>query len=580
MTALHWNELLSPDAGAPLAAALAEYARPRRWFRAKGRESRAARLRDLIALDGSNLLVILEMEFVTGDNELYAIPIAPVDELARRRAAGEGTAAPPDRIGGGTGSDGLIDGLLVPGQAAEALLNLMRGGGRLRGRLGGELVAEALPALAAVLGDGDGQTLPPAKIPRVEQTNSIAIFGEQALLKVYRQLTVGPNPEQEVGAFLNTHCDPPCAPRVLGALTYRGADGDSLSLAIAHEYLSNEGDAFSFVLGKLRAYFERVSTLPPPVSGVARSGGRLSRALDGAAGRPSALGPGAVNALAVFGPLGARLGQRTGELHRALSSAAPNERDFVPEPLTAGDRAALADRAEGMLREQLDGLSAALPNLSAAARLLAERLLGAEARRAISAQLAEFRQRPLAVVKTRTHGDLHLGQVLVRGDDFVIIDFEGEPARPLAERRAKGSPLRDVMGMVRSFDYAPEVLLRDPAFLEEHGGSDAETWRVRMQPWADLWKETMTTAYLRAYLDAVGEARFLPLTATGASAVNRDDLSLLMTFYELEKVIYEIGYEVNNRPDWVEIPLRGLAALVGVGARNDGGADDAAGGAR
>jgi trehalose synthase-fused probable maltokinase len=391
--------------------------------------------------------------------------------------------------------------------------------------MGGALVAQRLPGLSAL----EAVALPVAKIPRVEQTNSVAVFGDRVLLKVYRQLTAGPNPELEVGEFLNGRCDPPCTARVLGALSYQAADGTTSSVALAHEYLANEGDAFSFMLQKLGGYFDVVSALPAPATD---------------------LDPRAASALAVFDPLAARLGRRTGELHRALASAPPEDRDFAPEPLAAADRAALAARADAMLRDQLETLSGALPRLTPAARTLAERLLAPQARQAISRRLHEFQERPLAVMKTRTHGDLHLGQVLVRGhDDFVIIDFEGEPARPLAERRAKGSPLRDVMGMVRSFSYAPEVLLRDPSFVSAGGRKGDD-----VQRWADLWKARVNAAYVRAYRDTVGAAAFLPVAP--------DDLAVMMTFYELEKVIYEIAYEVNNRPDWVEIPLRGLAALL------------------
>jgi len=530
MSGIDWKALSSPEQGPTLAAALLDYTRPRRWFRAKGREPRGARLRDLIRLDDANLLTLLEIDFAAGETELYAIPLASLEAGALRRLSDGGAGPALEAIAPEPGHDqdregdprALVDGLLVPGQAADALLNLLRSGSRLAGRMGGALVAQRLPAL-------EGADLPVAKIPRVEQTNSIAIFGDRVLLKVYRQLTAGPNPEREVGEFLNSHCDPPCTARVLGALTYEAADGTAFGVALAHEYLANEGDAFSFMLDKLRGYFDRVSALPGPTP---------------------RLDPIAAAALAVFDPLVARLGRRTGELHRALAAAPPEQPDFAAEPLAAGDRAALAARAGAMLREQLDALSGALPRLTPPARALAEHLLAPEARQAISRRLDEFRDRPLAVVKTRTHGDLHLGQVLVRGgDDFVIIDFEGEPARPLAERRAKGSPLRDVMGMVRSFGYAPEVLLRDPSFIGA-GGRDGD----RLQPWADLWKKRMTAAYLRAYLDTVGAAPFLPASP--------DDLAVMTTFYELEKVIYEIGYEVNNRPDWVEIPLRGLAALV------------------
>ena len=534
MSGMRGNAFSSPERWPSLAAALLAYARPRRWFRAKGREPREARLRDLIALDDTNVLTLLEIDFASGGTELYAIPLASLERAALRRLteAGAGPAlevigeeAGQDRPREGDGPGVWVDGMLVPGQAADALLKLLRGGGRLAGRMGGALVAHRLPGLSAL----EGVVLPVAKIPRVEQTNSIAIFGERVLLKVYRQLTAGPNPEQEVGEFLNRRCDPPCTARVLGALTYEAADRTACSVALAHEYLANEGDAFSFMLERLRGYFDRVAALPAP---------------------GPTLDPIAATALAAFDPLAARLGRRTGELHLALASAPPDDREFAPEPLSAGDRAALAARVEAMLRDQLDALSGALPRLTPAARALAGRLLATQARQAISRRLKEFRDRGLAVVKTRTHGDLHLGQVLVRGqDDFVIIDFEGEPARPLDERRAKGSPVRDVMGMVRSFSYAPEVLLRDPAFIDA-GSRDGD----RLGPWADLWKTRVTGAYLRSYRDTVGAAPFLPVAP--------DDLTVMTTFYELEKVIYEIGYEVNNRPDWVEIPLRGLAALV------------------
>ncbi|HEY8926419.1 MAG TPA: hypothetical protein VIU64_18685, partial [Polyangia bacterium] len=436
MNGIDWKALSSPAGWPPLAAALLAHARPRRWFRAKGREPRGARLRDLIPLDEANLLSLLEIDFASGETELYAIPIASIEAAALRRLTDAGGGPSVDVIaeqqGPAQGQEGggeegaprvLVDGLLAPGQAADALMKVLRGGSRLRGRMGGALVAQPLPGLSALEVD-----LPTAKIPRVEQTNSIAIFGDRVLLKVYRQLTPGPNPELEVGEFLNSHCDPPCTARVLGALTFEAADGTTSSLALAHEYLANEGDAFSFILEKLRGYFDRVSTLPAPAPAAA----------------PDAA---AASALAAFDPLAARLGRRTAELHRALASAPPEQRDFAPEPLAADDRAALVARAEAMLRGHLDSLSGALPSLTPAARTLAERLLAPEARQAISRRLNEFRDRPLKVVKTRTHGDLHLGQVLVRGEgDFTIIDFEGEPARPLAERRAKGSPLRDVMG--------------------------------------------------------------------------------------------------------------------------------------
>jgi maltose alpha-D-glucosyltransferase / alpha-amylase len=259
------------------------------------------------------------------------------------------------------------------------------------------------------------------------------------------------------------------------------------------------------------------------------------------------------------------LGRRTGELHVALAGrrrpvpdAGP---DFAPAPLTAEDRHTLAERTRSMLDDTLAALSSSASRLGADSRALAERILSPEGREAVARLLREFSDQPIDTVKIRTHGDLHLGQVLAIAraakedaarddaaiDDFVIIDFEGEPARPLHERRAKGSPLRDVMGMVRSFDYAPEAALRQGG--DSGGGNRAG--------WARLWTRQVTASYLRAYLETVGRAPFVPR--------DRAQLVRLLTYYELEKVIYEVGYELNNRPDWLDIPLRGLLAVVGIG---------------
>ncbi|MEP6654659.1 MAG: putative maltokinase [Myxococcales bacterium] len=501
-----------------LAKVLLEYVRPRRWFRAKGRQPVDGQIVDVVPLDGDDgdeALVILRINYASGQPDLYVIPLAAVDGATARATHGDGVLL----------GDGVVDGLVVPHHAADIFLQLMRDGRTLRGEMNGQIRGEALPPMAELV----GAELPIATLPRVEQTNSTAIFGDRVLLKVYRQLSAGPNPELEIGRYLTAHCNPPCAPRVLGALSYRSAEGAEFSLGIAHEYLSNQGDAFTFTLGELRGYFARTAGQQPPPPGqrLARGGAAVGRFITHAA----------------------TLGRRTGELHLALAAADPHDRDFAPQPLTAADRAQQADRAQAMLHEQLEALSGVLARLSPSARALAQRLLSADARQSIARTLSHFRQGPVDALKTRTHGDLHLGQVLVRGDDFVIIDFEGEPARPLSERRAKSSPVRDVMGMVRSFDYAPEVVLRDPAFAESHAGDAAA-----LQVWATLWKQEVTAAYVGAYLATVKGAPFLP--------TDPHQLSLLLRFHEMEKVIYEIGYEVNNRPDWVEIPLRGLATLA------------------
>jgi maltose alpha-D-glucosyltransferase/alpha-amylase len=573
MNDLSWPRILEPQQRTPLAESLLAYVRERRWFRAKARHPRQAHVADLIPLGSRQVLAVLQIDYDAGESELYVVPLGEVDRQAAQELAGAAAEGPVAIVSPLVAGGAIVDTLLIPGQAADTFLDLVRQGGSARGEMGGELRGEPMPQFEELA----GVELPVATIPRAEQTNSTATFGDRVLLKIYRRLTAGTNPELEVGQFLTTHSDPPCAPRVLGALSYRSAAGETFSLGIVHEFLANAGDAFSFVLAELRAELEREgatseppsrmaasASAPPTASDLPRAGAeagmeellvrvfRPTEELDGHSAVAAAVG---AVAAGEFSVLAATLGRRTGELHLALAGADAGMPDFAAEPLTAQDRARMVTRAEDMLGLQLDALSAAMPGLLPRARELAHRLLQPSARQAIADRLSQFRERAIDVVKTRTHGDLHLGQVLViPGNDFVIIDFEGEPARPLVERRAKSSPLRDVMGMVRSFDYAPEVVLRDEGLAKA-----APERRLRLQARAASWTRAATESYLRGYLATVQGAPFIPR--------ERGELALLLTFFELEKVIYEIGYELNNRPTWVEIPLRGLAAI----ARIEGG---------
>jgi maltose alpha-D-glucosyltransferase/alpha-amylase len=197
----------------------------------------------------------------------------------------------------------------------------------------------------------------------------------------------------------------------------------------------------------------------------------------------------------------------------------------------------------GMART-FDLLRARLPTLSPESRLLAEQVLARDCE--IDRALERITRRRIDVIRTRIHGDYHLGQVLWTGEDFLIIDFEGEPGRPLSQRRFKRNPLRDVAGMLRSLDYATAAALRDG----RHRPEDLPVLDV----WARAWVQWVSASFLGGYLDRVAGTRIAP--------ANDSDLELLLRFFLLEKVVYEIGYELNNRPDWVEIPMRGLLSLM------------------
>jgi len=240
------------------------------------------------------------------------------------------------------------------------------------------------------------------------------------------------------------------------------------------------------------------------------------------------------------------LGQRTAELHLALAS---DEEDpaFAPEPFSSQLRSTyqsmrnLTGRTFRLLRSRLTSLPE--DTRKRAARLVAQQ-------EQIGSCFDAMLKRRSNIVRIRTHGDLHLGQVLYTGKDFVIIDFEGEPARPLIERRRKRPGLRDVAGMLRSFHYAAFSTLLD----ETRGGSLGGRDYASMEPWAKLWHEWTSWAYLKAYLETAGESPIVPK--------DRDELKALLESFVLDKAIYELGYELNNRPEWVSIPLHGIEQLV------------------
>ena len=524
--AFGWPSVLEDGAREALQAALLAYVTPRRWFRAKNRGARSARVLDLVPLPGTqDVLAVLEIGFDSGAPERYLVPLAVVEgiegqEVARRAshaliawlAADGGPGAQP----AGAARAALVDGLAT-GSAAGAFRSLVQKSDISPGQAG-ELIGLAHPPLAE-LGDGGAES---PKVAPLEQTNSTVSFGERMLLKIYRQLTPGINPELEMGTFLDSHAAAASRPTppVLGALSYQTRDGTKYGVGIMHAFVPSDGDAWSAVQRELQ------------------------EVLGGAAGSA----PTDQQDLGRFIGRAATLGRRTAEIHLALARATPDDDAFRCEPLTEADRRAAAERARAMLDEQLAALQARVGSLSADARGAAERLADPQGpgRRAFADVCASCVAEETGVAKTRILGDLHLGQVLARGDDFTIIDFEGEPARPLAERRAKASPLRDVMGMVRSFSYAPEAVLRA-------GGAEPDR-RKRLLPLARRWQDRATEEYRRGYLSTAAGAPFLPKDPR--------HLKLMLDFYALERVIYEIGYELNNRTAWVDIPLAGLLALV------------------
>ncbi|HEX6708904.1 MAG TPA: maltose alpha-D-glucosyltransferase [Rubrobacter sp.] len=362
----------------------------------------------------------------------------------------------------------------------------------------------------------------------VEQSNSSVILGERLIMKAYRRLQKGTNPDLEIGRYLTEEVRFENTPPLAGAVEYDGPDGETTTLGLLQGFVENQGDGWSYVLDYLERYLEdRLVTSWSPEGEEDTDDEEERKAED-----------------AFFVSLVRTLGLRTGELHAAFA-APTDDAAFAPEPASPDE---VAGWAEGILAESrrtLDMLKRRRGRLPEEAGPDADRLLSL--RRELTRRIKDVSKEGFGVVKTRHHGDYHLGQVLVVGNDFQIIDFEGEPARPLDERRRKHSPLRDVAGMLRSFNYAIRSALMNLV-------ADRAEPLERLEPWVRLWEERTRQAFLEGYVEGARDAASYPDDEEHARA--------LIELFTLEKALYEIRYELDNRPDWVVIPIRGVLDLL------------------
>ena len=383
---------------------------------------------------------------------------------------------------------------------------------------------------------GDAGVALPTRLLRSEQSNSSIIYGDRLILKLFRRVEIGLNPDVELNAHLTergfTH-----APPLAGAIDYRRADQEPWALGMLQGYVPNRGDAWQHLLGQLGELFEHVAG-DPPAAARASTVEMLAAAV-----RP--IPPEIAQTFASFLADAERLGQRTAEMHLALAAAA-EDAAFSPQPLTAKAQQVFCERGIAAVRETYALLERQTPKMPAA---VADRARHVHAQQhAVVDRIEQFTRHPVEVQLIRCHGDYHLGQVLVTDHDFVIIDFEGEPARPLAERREKQFALRDVAGMIRSFHYASRAAAQQAK--EKRATAEAG----RLDAWAATWHFWTSAAFLGAYCRITSGAVFVP--------ASQNHLARLLDACLLEKAVYELRYELNNRPDWVLLPLVALSELV------------------
>ncbi len=477
-----------------LASALAGFLPRQRWYGDKGRPLASVALLDAAA-DGDGppwfVLAIAEVAFADGSpSARYLLPLATAepglpsqDALAFIQSGDERWA--------------LVDAFAVPGFPLRLLRRLAQsahlGGDR------GAFVWEAFPALSAVVA---GAEAAPSSLIGTEYSNSSVRFGDLLFLKLVRRLRPGTNPDEEVGRFLAERTGFRHAPAPLGAGRYLDTDGTPFPFALAQRFVAGAADGWTDVVARIAA------------AGNAREDAELLAALN-------------------------LLGRRTAQLHAALATPS-DDAAFAPEPVAAADAEGWQSELTAKLAATPDQLAVLGPSVPPRLRALVD---------CFAEQLPDLRRRAAGFAaltgtpKTRVHGDYHLGQTLRTPDgDWVILDFEGEPARTLPERRAKTSPLKDVAGLLRSLGYARGAAL----------GALPPADRAASAPRLAAWERAARGAFLGGYRAAAAAHPSLAWTADPA----RFEAGLAA--WELDKAIYEVAYEANNRPDWLDLPLAAL----------------------
>jgi len=563
-TSGNWNRVLEGETLKEFEdEILPNYIKGCRWFGGKGKTIRKVNLVEKIPItkdsDLSHVL-LLSVGYTEGTRDLYFLPVSFA--LTRK-----GEESPEEFIVEGlkvrldydwltikaklimeefpqsiiarlyVGEDeGILYDAAYDSKFRESLLSIISRRKRVKGDKG-ELVGLQGKRLRELQ---NGREFPfVSQVLKAEQSNTSILYEDKFYLKLFRNLKEGMNPDREITQFLTEKTYFPFIPPFSGTMEYRRLGSEPISIGLLQGFIQCQGDAWVYTLDALGRYFEQVLSRIKEIQKVPIEVVSLFDTNHASI-------PPLLRELTEghYLEMVALLGKRTGEMHLALSSSF-GEQDFEPESFSMLYQRSVYQSMRGLTRQVFQLLKKNLRTLPKEVAEKGEVVLTLEDR--ILDQLKGILQKKFSAMKIRIHGDYHLGQVLFTGKDFVIIDFEGEPARSLSERRIKRSPLRDIAGMIRSFHYATHFALFKEASIRP------EDIPV-LEPWADLWYRYISGAFLRSYLDTTGKAPFIP--------EEREEFETMLRAFLLDKAIYELGYELNNRPEWVIIPLKGIKDLL------------------
>ncbi len=533
-----WGRIVGSSGEVLLVAALKDYMKRARWFGGKGRRIRRLRIGNHTSIatsDGPVYVLFVEVLYSNGPKEDYLVPVG----FATRDRQVQIMKETPELVVAQAQlreEEGIVYEATASPEFRGTLLEMIS---RRRSQKGGKgrIVARRGARFAKML--GDKQCPLASRILKAEQSNTSIIYEDIFFLKLYRRVEEGINPDVELSRELTEHARFAGTPAFAGSVEWQWGKGRSITLASLLQLVPNETDAWSYTLGNVERAFghalavkDSLEVFPELPSSVL------------------AVDPGAIEEVvrdfigSIYIEMAALLGQRTAELHLALASLTKGP-DVRPEPFTLLYQKSLHQSIRQMTLRIFRSLEQNLDTLDSEVADNVRRMLNS--RKTLLARMRRLVEKKIPVLKIRTHGDYHLGQVLFTGKDFVIIDFEGEPARSITERRLKQPALRDVAGMIRSFHYAAYGMTYQR--MVSHGG-DTDY----LGHWADLWYYYVSGTFVNAYRRTMGQTQVVPQ--------GDKEFALLLEIFLLEKAVYELGYELNNRPDWLMIPVRGIEHVL------------------
>jgi maltose alpha-D-glucosyltransferase/alpha-amylase len=532
-----WEEILTRHSMSELEEhIIPDYLMQVRWFGGKSRIMRSVKVIDhiLLRVKKENVfLLLIEVTYESGLSDIYQLPLSFCikDAAVELRDAYPKAVICKIRIGG---RDGVLFDAIYGHDMQNCILQKM-------------IDNDVLDLKDSEIHFTGNSTLKDfysstekirSKMMSGEQSNTALTYNNKFFLKLYRKVDIAINPDLELTDFLSHNTDFKNIPPYVGKIEWKYKTG-TMVLGMMQEMVENNGDAWTYMQDTLNSFNEKILMRDKPV---------LLPELKGSIVNPLSYEevPESIRELidVTVAERARLLGIRTGEMHLALASGTdlPN---FAPEEFSLHYQRSLYSSFQALVRVTFQNQVRNIRKLPVTMREEVKDVLAMKGD--ILQLLKRIYRKKLDAVKIRIHGDYHLGQVLFTGKDFVILDFEGEPARSYSERRLKRSPLRDVAGMVRSFHYAAYSVL----LLNDHLRKKEVN---KLMPYAELWYHYISGFFMHAYLETVKDSGFIP--------TEKEDLEVMMQTYILEKAIYELNYELNNRPDWAVIPLRSIKSII------------------